>query len=364
MSKKISRRKFLVRGGLGTIGVLAVGTYLFRNPIRRTLIETIDTTIPAYDGTGTEATLWFELTQENKVIFHSPKVEMGQGSFTGFTQMIAEELDVALDQVEIRPAATETGIVDALSTGGSLSIATFWQPLRELAATMREMLKVLAAQKMGVAASSLTTKDGIISSGGKTMTYAAVAEGVTEWPEVDTPELRAEGFKHIGKPVKRVDLKPKIFGDPIFGMDAEMPDMLHAAIVRPSAIGAKLKSVDTEAASQMPGVVKVVQMDNWVGIVAQSYPEALAAKMKMKVEWDIPKIWTDEDLKEMLKVGKGNPFASQKEGDKLDPAAEDVVSIEFHSPIGAHAQLEPNAAVASYKDGKVEVIISTQVIGV
>ncbi|MEL6698122.1 MAG: molybdopterin cofactor-binding domain-containing protein [Bacteroidota bacterium] len=365
MSKKISRRKFLVRGSLGTLGVLAVGTYLFRNPLRRTLIETIDATLPSYSGTGTEATLWFELTKENKVIFHSPKVEMGQGSFTGFAQMIADELDVSLDQIVIQAAATETGIVDGLSTGGSLSIATFWKPLRELAATMREMLKVLAAQKLGVAAASLSTKDGIISGGGKTLTYAAVAEGVTEWPELDeVPELRSSGFKHIGKPVQRVDLAPKVFGAPIFGMDAEIPGMLHAAIIRPSAIGAKLKSVDTETASKMPGVVQVVQMDEWVGIVAQSYPEALAAKMKMKVEWDIPKVWTNEDLQEMLQVGKGDRLASQKEGDTLDPSSEDVVTMEFRSPIGAHAQLEPNAAVADYKDGKVTVILSTQVIGI
>lgn len=365
MSKKISRRKFLVRGSLGTLGVLAVGTYLFRNPLRRTLIETIDATLPSYSGTGTEATLWFELTKENKVIFHSPKVEMGQGSFTGFAQMIADELDVSLDQIVIQAAATETGIVDGLSTGGSLSIATFWKPLRELAATMREMLKVLAAQKLGVAAASLSTKDGIISGGGKTLTYAAVAEGVTEWPELDeVPEPRSSGFKHIGKPVQRVDLAPKVFGAPIFGMDAEIPGMLHAAIIRPSAIGAKLKSVDTETASKMPGVVQVVQMDEWVGIVAQSYPEALAAKMKMKVEWDIPKVWTNEDLQEILQVGKGDRLASQKEGDALDPSSEDVVTMEFRSPIGAHAQLEPNAAVADYKDGKVTVILSTQVIGI
>ena len=365
MSKKISRRKFLVRGSLGTLGVLAVGTYLFRNPLRRTLIETIDATLPSYSGTGTEATLWFELTKENKVIFHSPKVEMGQGSFTSFAQMIAEELDVSLDQIVIQAAATETGIVDGLSTGGSLSIATFWKPLRELAATMREMLKMLAAQKLGVAANSLSTKDGIISGGGKTLTYAAVAEGVTEWPELDeVPEPRSSGFKHIGKPVQRVDLGPKVFGEPIFGMDAEIPGMLHAAIIRPSAIGAKLKSVDTETASKMPGVVQVVQMDEWVGIVAQSYPEALAAKMKMKVEWDIPKVWTNEDLQEILQVGKGDRLASQKEGDALDPSSEDVVTMEFRSPIGAHAQLEPNAAVADYKDGKVTVILSTQVIGI
>jgi len=110
-SKKISRRKFLVRGGLGTLGLLAIGTVVFRNPIRRSMYELADTIITPYSGTGTEANLWFEITSENKVILHSPKVEMGQGTFTGLAQIAADELDIVLDQIEIKAAETKSGIV-------------------------------------------------------------------------------------------------------------------------------------------------------------------------------------------------------------------------------------------------------------
>ena len=227
--KRISRRKFLVRGGLGTIGVLAVGTYVFRNSLRRSGLELAESIIPPYSGTGTKANLWFEITQNNTIVLHSPKVEMGQGTFTGLAQLAADELDVDMDQIQVIAAATNTGVVDGLSTGGSLSIAQLWLPLREMAATLREMLKIEAASKMNADVASLTTKSGLVSNGDQTMTYAEIATGVEEWKLPKTPDLRpVKEYKLIGKPIKRIDLEPKVFGDPIFGMDAEMPDILHA----------------------------------------------------------------------------------------------------------------------------------------
>jgi isoquinoline 1-oxidoreductase beta subunit len=168
-----------------------------------------------------------------------------------------------------------------MSTGGSMSINGLWGPLRELAATMREMIKSEAAKQLGVDASKLTTKDGTVSTGDKTRTYAEVAAEVTEWKIPTTPQLRKlKDYSVIGKPIPRIDLAAKVFGDPIFGMDAQMPDMLHAAVIRPEHVGAKFKSADTAEAEKMPGVVKVVQMEDWVGVVAESFTQALAAKTK------------------------------------------------------------------------------------
>ncbi|HAA13855.1 MAG TPA: xanthine dehydrogenase, partial [Cytophagales bacterium] len=154
-------------------------------------------------------------------------------------------------------------------------------------------------------------------------------------------EPRTQGYKYIGKPVARVDLSDKVFGAPIYGLDAEVPNILHAAIIRPSAVGATFKSADTAKAEGMPGVVKVVQMDDWVGVVAQSYPEALAAKSAIRVEWDVPQEWTEENLREVLQVGKGDDLLQQKKGSALSDDDEQAVRMEFRSPLGAHAQLEP-----------------------
>ncbi|CAM1364710.1 xanthine dehydrogenase family protein molybdopterin-binding subunit [Tenacibaculum xiamenense] len=363
MSKNISRRKFLVRGGLGTLGVLAVGTYVFRNPIRRSVLEMTETMAPMYMGSGTEPNLWFELTEDNKVLFHSPKVEMGQGSFTSFAQMIAEEMDVTLNQIDVIGAATKTGVIDGMSTGGSLSVGGLWKPLRELSATMKEMLKIEAGKKLGIDASSLQTKDGIISGEGKAITYSEAAKGVTKWEIPDTPPLKESSFKFIGKPIKRIDLDAKVFGDPIFGLDAELPDMLYGIIVRPSAIGATIKNVDDSNSKTANGVVKIVRNDNWIGIVAQSYAQALAAKHLLSIEWDIPNKWTEAEIRDILKVGKGNEMITQKKGDQLEENDSEMITMEFSSPIGAHAQIEPNGAVASYSTDDITVILSTQVPG-
>ena len=363
--KSKSRRKFLLRGGLGTIGVLALGTYVFRNPLRRQILGMSEEMIPPYSGSGTEANLWIEILADNQVRIHSPKVEMGQGTFTGFAQIVADEMDLDIEAIDIVAAETKTGIVDALSTGGSLSVAQLYLPLREMAATMRLFLMNEAAKQLGAEASKLSFKGGQYEAGGKKVGLTEVASNITEWKLPDTPPLKASSaFKYIGKPVKRIDQLAKIKGEPIFGMDASLPNMLHATVVRPEHIGAKIKSVDTSEAEKMPGVVQIIQKEDWVGILAESFPEALMAKRKVKVEWDIPKEWTEEDIRSMLTVGKGNKMVTQKKGSALEDDKEETVSLEFSSPLGAHAQMEPNGALASFEDGKVSVTLSTQVIGV
>ncbi len=364
-SKKISRRKFLVRTGLGGLGLIAIGTYVARNPIRREILDAVEKGVLPYAGKGTEAALWFELNADNILTFHSPKVEMGQGIFTAFTQMIADEMDLLPEQITVKAAATDTGIVDAMSTGGSLSIASLWKPLRELAATMHEMLKIEASIKLGLDKSQIQSEKGRFYSGNKSIRYADVAKEVKEWnvPD-DVPAPKTKGFKYVGKAMPRVDLEDKVFAKPIYGLDAEMPDMLYASIIRPGIVGAKFKSADTKKAENMPGVVKVVQIDDWVGIVAKNIAQALAAKDAIEVDWSYEKIWTEKELRRTLSVGNGDSFMAQKEGEALSNEDSEVHSMEFRSPIGAHAQIEPNGAVAYYKDGKVTVILSTQVIGV
>lgn len=365
--KKLSRRKFLVRGGLGTIGVLAVGTYLFRNPLRRMIAAQIDKAENTpYMGNTDTPMIWFEITEDNTVLLHSPKVEMGQGTFTGLAQIAAEELEVSMEQIQVVHAASVTGNMDGFATGGSTSVSSLWQPLRELAATMREMVKGEAAKKLGLPITTLSISEGIISGDGKTMTYAEAVKDVDEWEIPDTPVLKdVKDYKYVGKPIARVDLNDKVYGTPLFGMDAAMPDMLYGAIVRPDAIGATFVSADTTKAEQMPGVVKVVKEADFVGVVANSRTEAENAKDAIEVTWDIPKIWQTADIEAMVEVGKGTPFVIQKEGDAEDllEGDESVIVSEYKSPIGAHAQLEPNGAVAFVEDNKATIIISTQVVG-
>ncbi|MEL6140532.1 MAG: molybdopterin cofactor-binding domain-containing protein [Bacteroidota bacterium] len=362
--KRFSRRKFLVRSAVG-VGVLMGTTYLTRNIWRRSLAEMANTVEAPYSGNTKEPMLWFEVKEDNQIIFHSPKVEMGQGSFTGLVQIAADELEVDIDQIKIIHAASSSGNLDPFATGGSTSIAGLWQPLRELSATMREMLKNEAAIQLGVSSASLSVAQGVISGSGKSITYGEVVKNASEWKVPKTPSLKdVQDYKFVGQPIQRVDLKDKVLGAPMFGMDAEIPDMLYGAVVRPSTINSTYVSADTSEAEKMPGVVKVVKEKDFVGVIANSYVEAENAKQKIKVTWDTERVWQYQDIEDMIKVGQGEPITIQKTGKakRVLEGGEGVITSEYYSPIGAHAQLEPNGAVAYVEEDKATIILSTQVV--
>lgn len=360
---KVSRRKFLVKGGLGTIGVLAIGTYIFRNNIRREILGMVNALEMPYTDNTDKPMVWFEVTSENTIVLHSPKVEMGQGTFTGIAQMAADELSVSMSQIQVVHAASTTGNIDSFATGGSTSISGLWQPLRELAALLREMLLIEAARKMNVEKNQLTIENGIISGDENSMTYAQATKDVEEWNVPEKPILKAlKEYKYVGKPIARVDLQAKVYGDPIFGMDAQMPDMLYGAVVRPTKIGVRFISADTTEAENMPGVVKIISEDDFVGVVAHSVIEAENAKDAIKVTWSTTENINTDAISKLITVGNGKSTVIQKSGDAFEKQ-DDVISLEFRSPIGAHAQIEPNGVVA-YVDGDSALIkISTQVIG-
>ncbi|MCB9290935.1 MAG: xanthine dehydrogenase family protein molybdopterin-binding subunit [Lewinellaceae bacterium] len=364
--KKFSRRKFIIRSAVG-VGVLLGTGYVTRPVWRRSLAEMANSAEAPYLGDTESPLLWFEVSAENQVVLYSPKVEMGQGTFTGLAQIAADELEVDINKIKVVHAPTASGNIDGMSTGGSTSISSLWQPLRELAATMREMLKNEAARIMETDAAALTVKEGVVSGNGQTLTYGEIAKQVKEWNIPDTPPLKdVKSYKFIGKPIPRVDLADKVAGASIFGMDAAMPDMLYGAVARPSSIGAKYVSADTSRAEKMPGVVKVVREKDFVGVVARSRMEAENAKNAIIVTWDTGKNWQSEDIEEMIRVGKGEPYVIQKAGraKRILDNEEEVFTAEYKSPVGAHAQLEPNGAVAYVEGDKATVIISTQVVNI
>lgn len=353
----------MIRSGFGTLGVLAVGTYVFRNSIRRSMLRMANSMELAYMGDTSDPMIWFEITEENKVILYSPKVEMGQGTFTGLAQIAADELDVSFEQMRVEHAPTATGNIDGMSTGGSTSVSGLWQPLRELAATMREMIKLKAAAQMGVEPSTVTISEGVLFSGEQSMTYADVARSTGEWDIPETPELKdLNQYQFVGKPIPRIDLEDKVYGAPIFGMDAELPDMLYGAVCRPELIGSQFISADTSEAEKMPGVVQIIREEDFVGVIAESMTAAENAKNNIQVEWEGTEDLQQEDLEALMTVGNGKHTIIQKEGSALKD--EDTFSLEFRTPIGAHAQLEPNGVLAHVEADKATVILSTQVIGI
>lgn len=361
--KGTKRRKFLKYTGVG-LGLMLGGVWLARNPMRRKILEVGETMILPYQGDASNPLLWLQVTPDNNIILHSSKVEMGQGSFTAFAQLAAEELEVDISKIEVVHAETSSGNIDGLSTGGSMSVASLYVPLRTMAATMREMLRSKAAEKLDIDAGSLSLSNAVFSGGGKEMTFGEVVQGVEDWVMPDAPKLKDRSeFKYVGKPIPRVDLHDKVVGAPIFGIDAEYPDMLHASVVRSEMVDTSISSVDVSDAEKMPGVIQIVQEHGFVGVVAKTHMEAENARRKIKIAYEINKKWNLKDVEAAVTVGNGKKTITQKAGKSVEDieGEGEIFQLEFRSPIGAHAQLEPNGAVANYKDGKVEIKVSTQV---
>jgi len=359
-----SRRKFLVRSSAG-LGVVIGTGYFTRSIWRRYIAEFANTVEAPYQGTSNDPTIWFELTTNNEVILHSTKVEMGQGTHTGLAQIAADELGASMEQMQVKHAESMSGNVDKFATGGSTSIFSLWVPLREIAATMREMIRTEAATLMNTSIDQVSIENGVAKAGSQSMTFGEIASQVENWQEVSTPELKpVDQLKYVGKPIPRIDLKAKVNGEPIFGMDAEMPGMLYGSVLRPPLVDAKLISANTSKAESMPGVVKVVKEEDFIGVVADTFYNAEKAKLTIDAQWETNKDWNIEDVADMIKVGKGDAQTIQKSGSPKGILNDDegLIRAEYKSPMGAHAQIEPNGAVAFVEEDKATIMMSTQVI--
>lgn len=358
-----SRRKFIVRSAVG-VGVILGGGYLSKNLVRRYLAGMANTLDFPYLGDTEDPSMWFEVLPDNRILLHSPKIEMGQGIFTGLAQIAADELEVDLTQLYVVHAHSSSGNIDGFATGGSNTISGLWQPLRELAATMREMLKTEAAARLGVNIEDLMIRNGQAIAGDRMVTYGELAAEVKEWEVPDVPTLKPwSDYKYIGKPIPRVDLVDKVIGINMFGLDATMPDMLYGSIVKPDQIGARFISADISRAEAMPDVVKVVVEKDFVGVVAKNQVVAVKAKKAIEVNWEFSTEWQTDDIEQMIEVGRGNPVTVQKNGNPAKLLKDNgILESEYRSPIGAHAQIEPNAAVAYVLDDKAAVMLSTQAV--
>ncbi len=364
--KAFSRRKFLTRGAV-VLGSTVVATYFGMPFIRRYLAQTVENMDIGSMITSYDPDFWFEILDDNTILIRSPKVEMGQGIFTGFAMLAAEELEVPLSQIKVTHANTANGPVDSLSTGGSNSTSSLYEPIREVAASLREMLKAAAAQRWQVNVASIKVKDGVLSAGGKSITYAELAKTTKEWTKPKKPTLKPRSeFKYVGKDVPRIDLVDKVMGKPLYAIDHHYPDMLYAVLVQSPYIGGTLKKVNTKAAAATPGVVKILEEKTFTAIVAKTRYAAEMGLAALEAEWEVPKKWQKADFEATVTVGKGKAVNIQNVGNansEIKTAGNKVFKQAYRTPLGAHAQMEPNGTVASYKDDKTEIVIGTQMPG-
>jgi isoquinoline 1-oxidoreductase subunit beta len=326
-------------------------------------------------GIPAEVTHWIVIHPDDSVVIRIARSEMGQGSLTGLAQLVAEELECDWNKVATEFASPNEHVKrkriwGSMATVGSAGIRTSQEYLRKSGASAREMLVSAAAAEWKVPASECTVANGVITHGPskKRVSYGKVAAAAAKLETPKDPKLKdAKDWKIAGKPLRRLDTPDKVRGLPVFGVDVQLPNMLHASIMQSPVFLGKVKSVDTSAAEKMRGVKGVVRQEGWVAVVADNWWRANNAAKALKIEWD-------EGAHG--KVSSESILASFKEG--LDAAelptarvigdtkaalatASKVVEAEYYSPYLSHATMEPMTATAWFKeDGTLEVWTSTQ----
>ncbi|MEO8006159.1 MAG: molybdopterin cofactor-binding domain-containing protein [Betaproteobacteria bacterium] len=357
---KAGRRDFLVKtaavsGGL-MIGVNLAGT------------------VHAADAAGTsEVTHWIVIQPDDTVVIRVARSELGQGSFTGLVQLVAEELEC--DWSKVRPEYADVNehirrnrIFGSMSTGGSRGIRDSQEYLRKAGASAREMLVMAAATEWGVPAAECKAQKSVISHpSGKQTSFGRVAIAASKLEVPKEPRLKdPKDWKLIGTSPARFDIEDKTTGKQIYAADVRLPNMVHASIVQCPVFGGKVKSFDDSKVKGLRGVKSVVAGDDWVAVVADNWWRANQALKLVTVDWDVGENGkvTSASIMQFLRTGldaKDVPVA-RKDGDAeaaLANAAK-VIEAEYHAPYLNHATLEPQTATAVATDDRIEVWVGTQ----
>jgi len=309
---------------------------------------------------------FLRIGEDGRVSCFTGKIEMGQGVITSLAQMLADELNVSLDSVEMVMGDTERCPWD-MGTFGSMTTRFFGPPLRAAAAEARAVLMELAAERLQAPVGQLRAEEGVIFPKGqkeKRISYAELTKGKRiERRLTGKAALEAvSDFTIVGKPVLRRDAHDKVTGKAKYAGDVCLPGMLFAKILRPPAHGATLTSVDTSAAEKIPGV-RVVKAGGLVAVLHEHPDVAEEALKKVIAQFDPPKGGADDKtiFDHLLKVAPEGRAVSKggdlESGEKL---ASGLIEATYLNGYVAHAPMEPHAAVAKIEGDKATVWASTQ----
>ena len=404
----VTRRRFLL-GGVLAGGALLVGWGM--QPPRQRLHAAAPL---ALGGDTVALNGWIAIAPDGAVSVVVPRSEMGQGVHTALPMLVAEELDVPLSAVRIAQApidkifanltvlrenlpfhpddtgSTRQGAqwlmaklgreLGIMFTGGSTSVKDAWMPMREAGAVARAMLVKAAAEQWKVPTARLRTEDGfVVHPDGRRAGYGGLArEAARVGAGIGAGDVRLKEpgeFRLIGKPLGRLDSRPKVNGDARFGIDARVPGMVYAAVKMAPVVGATLAGFDAAAVAAMPGVLQVVALPGvpgefadagaGVAVVGASWWQARQAAQALPVTWndgEAAGLSTESVFAEFARaLDEDGGFVYHEAGTQDVTGAALTVKAEYRAPFLAHAALEPVNCTAQVADGKVRLWASTQV---
>ena len=300
---------------------------------------------------------YLAIGRDGRITVYSGKVDLGTGLRTALTQIVAEELDVPLSHVTLVQGDTLL-TPDQGPSFGSLSIQNGGAQLRRAAATARRALLERAAVKFKTEASTLSIRDGVIvGPNSRELALGSVVGGRMLSLKLDqnAPLKSPADFKLVGKPVRRLDIPDKVTGRFTFMQDFKRPGMLHGRVIRPSGIGATLVSYDESSISAIPGIVKVVRIENFLGVVAKSEWSAIKAARQLSVEWSawggLPEqsqIW--EHVRH-TKILKDDITSNRGDSEAALIGAPRKLAATYDFAIHTHGSIGPSCAVAEFEKG-------------
>lgn len=354
----------LGRRGFLQTGASAVGGLLVRFALP------ISSRLAAEPAGDQKLNAFVHIAADDTVTLFIHKAEMGQGTVTSLSMLLAEELEC--DWKKIR---TEFPGVDPAAYGpmqgvfGSLSIRTSWEPLRKAGAQARAMLVEAAARKWGISESECRAENSYVIRGatGDKLSYGSLADAAAKLTPPANIKLKdASQFHLIGTSPKRLDTPSKVDGSAKFGIDVRVPDMVYAVLKRCPVFGGKVKSFDASKTKAVPGVKGVVPISNGVAVLADNTWTAMEGRRALKVEWDEGPMASSSTatIGAMMRDLASKPGATaRKEGDAAAALASAAKKIEaeYQAPYLAHAPMEPLNCVAHVQADGCDVWASTQI---
>ncbi len=318
---------------------------------------------------------FIRIGRNGQVTLVMPYVEMGQGTYTSISMLIAEELEVDLKQVRLEHAPPNqklyaNPLLGVQATGNSNAMRGAWKPLREAGAVARTMLIAAAANRWVVDPASCAAKNGAVrhAATGRALKYGAIAADAARLPIPKNVPLKSpDKFELIGRPVRRLDTPSKVNGTAVFGIDVRPPGVKIATLAQSPVFGGRVKNVNDGAAKAVKGVRQVVKLDDAVAVVADHMGAAIKGLAAVAIEWDDGphgKLATADISDELEKATLHAGAVAQDIGDAAKAIAGATRKIEatYQVPFLAHAAMEPMNCTVHFQEGRCEIWVGTQAI--
>jgi isoquinoline 1-oxidoreductase beta subunit len=318
--------------------------------------------------------VWVEIEPNNTIVIRYARAEMGQGSMTSAPMMIAEELEADWKKVRVEYATAHENLRTKRAYGdmasvGSRTIRHSQEYLRKAGATAREMLVTAAAQKWNVPASECKASLSKVThaQSKRSLTYGQLAADAAKLEAPKNVQLKdPKSWTLIGKPIPRVDIPDIVLGKVNYGIDTQLPGMLHAAVAACPVFNGKVKSLDASKVENRRGIVKVLNMGEFVAVVADNWWRAKEALREVAVDWDVGEhgTLTSAAIMAHFKAGMEQTelAVARNDGNTVDALskAAKVLEADYFTPYLAHATMEPMVCTAWLQGDKLEVWSSTQ----